>query len=60
MNTYKQVKCKILASDETEKLERMINEFICEEIDECEVKDIKLSVTESFGEDWLYALILYY
>jgi hypothetical protein len=56
---YRQVKVKITASETTEQLEELINEFISE-IDECEVKDIKFMGTESAGCDWLYAMILYY
>ena len=60
MDDFKQVKVKILASDDTEQLECQINNFTCEEIKDCEVKDIKFHCTESCGTDWLYAMILYY
>jgi len=60
MNTYKQLKCKILSADSIDMLECNINEFICEEVEECEVKDIKFSITESAEIDLFYAFILYY
>lgn len=56
---YKQLKCKLFADKSLKVLEEEINDFISE-VEECDVKDIKLNTTSYENNDFHYAMVLYY
>ena len=57
MDKNHKIQCKICASHDTEELQTLINGYIITQ--DCELIDIKFSVSSSEGVDRIYALILY-